>query len=250
MYSINSLSTGFSQKDYLNLHNENEKLQKEKAAMESQLVIYKLKYAESSSSLMESEDNRLILKKKNEDLVEKLKIKDEIIKNLVSERDNIREVHFSTSITNRTGILQNYQSSNLNTNNISMTQRNSSDSNYSNYNTAGANKISITQLQNKDKQLRKMTNTNLGDNSNKSILSRNTDSLDNRNIFDLEKSSINEDNNKQQNRDYNYIGIGNCNENLSIKTNYINNNTRKSGSFMGSIKNIFGNKNKRTATNY
>lgn len=258
MYSINSLSTGFSHKDYLNIQSENEKLQKEKAAMESQLVIYKLKYAESSSNLMEAEDNRLILKKKNEDILEKLKIKDEIIKNLVSERDNIREVYFSSSNTIRTETFHNYQISNTNTNNISMTQRNPSDSNINNgnYHTAAGNKISITQLQNKDKQMRKMTNTIMENNGNKSILSRNTENLENRNIFEMEKSSITEDNNnnhnnnnKQHNKDYNFIlGIGNCNQNLSVKTN-ANNTARKSGGIMSSIKNLFGDKNKKTSPN-
>lgn len=247
---MNSLSTGFSQKDYLNLQNENDKLQKEKASMESQLVIYKLKYAESSSSFMEAEDNRIILKKKNEDLIEKLKMKDEIIKNLVGERDNIRETYLNTSITNRTETFQNYQNSNLNTNNISMTQRNPSDLSYNNYNTTGTNKISILQLQNKDKHMRKMTNTILENNNNKSILSKNTEYLDNRNIFDLEKSSITEENNKQLDKDnINIIRIGIGNEKLSIKNNNISNNTRKSGGIMGSIKNLFGDKNKKSPIN-
>jgi hypothetical protein len=259
MYSINSLSTGFSHKDYLNLQSENEKLQKEKSAMESQLVIYKLKYAESSSSLMEAEDNRLILKKKNEDILEKLKVKDEIIKNIVNERDNIREAYLTNSNINRSETFHNYQSSNSNTNNISMTQRNPLDSNNNNgnYHTAAGNKISITQLQNKDKQMRKMTNPILENNGNRSILSRNAENLENRNIFDLEKSSsINEDNNnhfnnnnKQHNKDYNFIlGIGNSNENLSVKTN-ANNTARKSGGIMGSIKNLFGDKSKKTSAN-
>jgi len=258
MYSINSLSTGFSHKDYLNLHSENEKLQKEKSAIENQLVIYKLKYAESSSSLMEAEDNRLILKKKNEDHLEKLKVKDEIIKNLVSERDNIREAYFSASMTNRNETFQNYQSSIANKNNVSVTQRNPSDSNFSNnhYHTAAGNKVSLALLQKKDKQIRKMTNSIVENNNNKSILSRNNEGLENKNIFEYEKTLISssEDKNnnikQQHDKDYNFIlSIGNNNnENLTVKRNS-NNNVRKSGSIFGSIKNLFADKNKRTTTN-
>ena len=100
--------------------------------------------------------------------------------------------------------------------------------------------------------MRKMTNTILESNNNKSILSRNTEYLENKNIFDFEKSSITEENNhKQHDKDYNFIlGIGNSIENLSIKKNNNSNTARKSGGIMGSIKNLFGDKNKRNTTNH
>ena len=59
---------------------EFEKLQKEKTLLENQLVACKLLYVESSSKLMDSEDSAGILNRKMENLNEKCKVKDEIIK--------------------------------------------------------------------------------------------------------------------------------------------------------------------------
>lgn len=52
--------------------------------------MYKLKYAEQSSKLIELEDEKEIYKKKFESLNEKNKMKDEIIKSLIAERDSLK----------------------------------------------------------------------------------------------------------------------------------------------------------------
>lgn len=72
---------------------ELDKLQKEKTNLESQLVVYKLKYAENSSKIMELEDEKDMLKKRSDNFNEKVKAKDEIIKNLIQERDNVKSFY-------------------------------------------------------------------------------------------------------------------------------------------------------------
>jgi hypothetical protein len=67
-----------------------DKVHIEKANIENQLVMYKLKYAEQSSKVIELEDDRENLQKKNETLSEKVKVKDDIIKSLINERDSIK----------------------------------------------------------------------------------------------------------------------------------------------------------------
>jgi len=220
--------------------------------MESQLVIYKLKYAESSSSLMESDDTKSILKKKNEDLMEKIKYKDEIIKSLVNERDSIREAYFNCSVTNRNETLQNQQSSNFNINSNFMTYRNPSEGNFGNNNTTGTSRFSLNQLQNKDRQIRKITNSILENNNDKSILTKNNDNFNSKIIFDLNKSSI-EENNKNNNVNDNQIykdcnrivGIGIGNDNLNIHKS----NSKKSLGIVGSLKNLFSDKSKKNFQN-
>jgi hypothetical protein len=56
-----------------------------------------MKYAENSSKIMELEDEKESLKKKVENSMEFLKTKDEIIKNLISERDILRNSLGSSS---------------------------------------------------------------------------------------------------------------------------------------------------------
>jgi len=228
-------------------------LQKEQAALESQLVIYKLKYAETSSSLIEAEDNREILKQKNKDLMENLKMKDKIIKNLLGERDEIREAYFSLSSTNRNENFLNYQSSNLNTNNICISQRNSSEASYTICHSIAGNKMSLAQMQNKEKQLRKINTSILDNNCNKSILSKNNKNNNVNSIFDIEKSfttdEINLNNNNNINKGYNnFTSSGNCNEFVmnNKNNNIVNNNSqRKSTGIISSLKNLFGEKNKK-----
>ncbi len=70
---------------------EIEKLQKEKVGLENQLVMYKFKYAEQSSKILEIEDERDAFRKKFETLSDKIRIKEEIIKSLINERDSLRQ---------------------------------------------------------------------------------------------------------------------------------------------------------------
>jgi hypothetical protein len=77
-----------------------EKIQKEKVILENQLVVYKLKYAENSSKIMELEDEKDSLKKKYENCVDTINTKDEIIKNLIKERDSIKYTNTNTHNTN------------------------------------------------------------------------------------------------------------------------------------------------------
>lgn len=70
---------------------ELEKLQKEKVGLENQLVMYKFKYAEQSSKILEIEDERDAFRKKFESLSDKIRIKEEIIKSLINERDSLRQ---------------------------------------------------------------------------------------------------------------------------------------------------------------
>lgn len=258
------MSTNLTPQEYLNLQSEIDKIQKEKSTLEGQLVIYKLKYAECSSSLMDSDDQRTLLKKKNEDLIEKIKVKDEIIKNLVSERDEIRTAYYNCSLTNRSETIQNFQSSYLNTNNASMTQRNLNTNEYSfknsdinnnpNLNSLTSHKepslISLAQIQNKDKQLRRMTTTSvLETKNNKSILSRNIDHFENKNLFDVEKSYANIDNNNNNNSKKNNNKLEDHITSLNPCVNNTKDN-KKSKGLIGSIKNLFNNDKSKKNLHY
>lgn len=74
----------------ISTNQSNQDHDKAQSALENQLVMYKLKYAELSSKVMELEDEKEVLRKRNDDSVEKIKLKDEIIKNLISERDSLK----------------------------------------------------------------------------------------------------------------------------------------------------------------
>lgn len=78
-----------------NLTYDYEKLQRDKANLEAQLVTYKLKYAENSSKIFELDDEKENLKKKMADLNEKLTNREEIIKNLINERDSLKYSNFN-----------------------------------------------------------------------------------------------------------------------------------------------------------
>jgi hypothetical protein len=73
-----------------NLQIECDKIYKEKTNLENQLVVYKLKYAEQSSKIMELEDQKEMYKKRYESCSEKMKLKDDIIKSLIEERDSLK----------------------------------------------------------------------------------------------------------------------------------------------------------------
>lgn len=83
---------------------EVDKLTKEKTSLENQLVLYKFKFAEQSSKIMEIEDEKESYKKKYENYFEKVKLKDEIIKNLISERDNLKYRKMGTLTAGSGGI--------------------------------------------------------------------------------------------------------------------------------------------------
>ncbi len=89
MSSVGTISTTNSNSQQ-QIQFEFEKLQKEKAGLESQLVMYKFKYAEQSSKIIELEDDRDLFKKKYETCADKMRIKEEIIKSLIHERDSLR----------------------------------------------------------------------------------------------------------------------------------------------------------------
>jgi hypothetical protein len=95
-----SISTVYSQStNNTNTSEMIEKLSKENLQLESKLVMYKLKFAEQSSKLLGYEENYLLLKKKIDTLNETLKMKEEIIKNIISERDNLKYPQNNTNHT-------------------------------------------------------------------------------------------------------------------------------------------------------
>lgn len=195
-----------------------EKLQKEKFSLENHLVNFKLKYAEISSSFMEADDERVMLRKKNEDFYEKLKVKDEIIKNLLSDRDNIRNAYLSSSNINKN---ETFQNSNMNINNVSLTQRSICENVGNRTSSNDVNKPNMQKI-NKDKMSKKFNNLFI-DNNDKSILSKNSQQLGNvKALFDLDKNYLAEQ------------------EKIAV----VNSKKKPSTGFMGSLKNIFSSEKK------
>ena len=228
--------------------------------MENQLVAYKLLFAEKSSKLMDTEDNYGVLYKKVENLNEKCKVKDEIIKNLISERDSIRNNYLTSSnnnnSSNKNEFFQSYQNSeNFNrTNNYCLTQRPVSD-NHSNM-TSHYNSENLQ----KEKNVKKGPGIILD--GNKSILSKNNETE--KNLFDNKRlstqvgMSTNENNvnvprhnscinNGDGLSTVSNISIGSGVSNVSNFSNVSNVNQQqktmtrqKSNGLFGSIKNLFG----------
>jgi hypothetical protein len=98
MSSVGTNSTTNSNNQQIQI--EFDKLQKEKVGLENQLVMYKFKYAEQSSKIIELEDEREMFKKKYEASSEKMRIKEEIIKSLIQERDSLRVPSLNTKRIN------------------------------------------------------------------------------------------------------------------------------------------------------
>lgn len=90
MNTISTATTNVNNNNNQQATYEFEKLQKEKASLESHLVAYKLKYAENSSKILELEDEKDNLNKKIDGLNDRMKNKEDIIKNLINERDSLK----------------------------------------------------------------------------------------------------------------------------------------------------------------
>jgi len=75
-------------------------LTKEKNAIESQLVIIKIKYAELSSCFGELQDEKTNLQRKNEEFNQKLILKEEVISHLINEKEKLKTVNSTSSSAN------------------------------------------------------------------------------------------------------------------------------------------------------
>ena len=240
-----------------------EKILKEKTLLENQLVAYKLLYAEKSSKLMDTEDNYGVLYKKVENLNEKILVKDDIIKNLIYERDTIRDnyLNSNSNVTNKNDFFNNY----------TLTQRPSFD--------CVSNNNTISEIENNINNNKNSTNIKKGPgillDGNKSILSKNNNNNNNNNEFEREKNFnseiISSENFINGNNNNNNVGIGvrhnscisgnvnvngygseNFNSNYAVSNcNYVNSQQKKltrnkSNGLFGSIKNLFvGEKGKK-----
>jgi hypothetical protein len=85
---------------------EFEKIKREKTKIEENLVKYKYKFAENSSRIMELEDLNSLLNNKIEELTKNisfisdtLKIKEDIIKSLIEDRDNFKYKKQSNNVS-------------------------------------------------------------------------------------------------------------------------------------------------------
>lgn len=197
------------------------------------MVAYKLFYAEKSSKLMDVEDNYGALYKKMENLNEKCKVKDDIIKNLISDRDKLRENLLSG-----------------NNNVYSLTQRNSLISYDSSMNN---NNNSIeSEGNNNKKNLNLKKGQNIILDSNKSILSKNSGNNNN---------ELNLTNSNEQYSNTNNTNINNKRDSqisyqtqvFSSENNFNSHNNipnpklfkNKSNGLFGSFKNLFGGDKKK-----
>jgi len=95
-------------------------LTKEKNALESQLVIIKLKYAEVSSSFGELQDEKSTLLRKVEELGHKLILKEEVISHLLNEKEKDQ-----TTVNSASSSVSNLNCKNSNNNNLATTNYNS-----------------------------------------------------------------------------------------------------------------------------
>jgi hypothetical protein len=208
--------------------------------LENQLVNYKLLFAEKSSKLIDTEDYNEIIIKKYENLKEKILVKDDIIKNLILERDSYRQSFLNLR--------------NLGTNNIncSQTQRpyfDSVNNNYNNPNTVS--NISEMDIYKNNK------NTNYGVgiilDGNKSILSKynNSDNDNNNNDYYYNNHNVGylfEGNNKKE------LGISSNKEEGYLQrqkniSNDINNNYNSNFNYNNTNNNIDKRHNSCTSTN-
>lgn len=229
------------------LLNQVDLITKEKNALESQLVIIKLKYAELNSNYGELQDQKTSLVRKVEELNEKLQLKEEVIKHFLNENFEKTTSNKTTSLSNpsvKKDDLKRINSTNLITNgysNNSFTQRASMTekpftSNFNHTIVESSDEVNIV-----DKNLKRMdynneTQQNYKFNGyiNTTVGNEHLDSLTNRDISNTLSYSTNNKYNQteHQQKIENYRSSQRTHKN-------------KSFGFLGSIKNFFTNDSKK-----
>jgi len=224
-------------------------ISKEKNALESQLVIIKYKFAELSSLYGDLQDEKNNLLQKIEEVNQKLFLKEDVISHLINEKsklnfnqqnenDNIDKYSTNYSYINKSKYFTTnnlINQSNDNSNNFSLTQRNSSNqlrtknindkdiSNYQNY--ANDNIIKKIQYNFDESQYSKQTNYNatMNNESHEFVTSGN--------INNTSHSTVNYNKTEHQQKLDNYKALK-------------KNQKTKSIGLIGSIKNFFINDKK------
>lgn len=127
-YNTNQNLSGEAEKESLLV--QIDLVTKEKNAIESQLVIIKLKYAELITSHGELQDEKNNLLSKVEEMNQKLILKEEVISHLINEKEKTQTVNQVSTNTNYDRNNFNNNSVNNNNSNIYHTYNNNSNANH------------------------------------------------------------------------------------------------------------------------
>lgn len=220
-------------------------LSKEKNALESQLVIIKLKYAEVSSDFGELQDEKTSLLSKVEELNQKLILKEEVISHLINEKEKSQMVNYSAAANFSSNNNNNFNNNNYHTysdNNCNQTMRELNSNNikntHSNYDT------NVNNNQNENLNFVKFSNSNNKiNNSNNNLNTNNGVSFTQRNStndYRITKGISDNKNNNNNNIDYsNYENFANEKIIKKIQNNFDENQTSKRTNYNTTVGNDY-----------